>query len=68
MNWIKLPIEGEGIKLVNLDRIETIGPSDKGSSLITISGTTISSLIDFETLCNQIQPILTTTDVAGNEL
>jgi hypothetical protein len=56
--------------LVNLDFYVAINPLNGGeqSVLVGQNGTELNVDIPFETLCSHIKPILTTTDISGNEL
>jgi hypothetical protein len=56
--------------VVNLDFYVAIKPLNGGeqSVLVGQDGRELNVDIPFETLCSQIKPILTTTDISGNEI
>jgi hypothetical protein len=62
--------EKGNIKLINLDYFQKIEPTNEGNQSILFQqdGNYIIADISFETLSNHIKPILTTSDLSGNEL
>jgi hypothetical protein len=70
MNWIKVPTKGEGDKLINLDFIVRIEPGvEKEDTNFVHNDSSVTIItVPFETIINQIKPILTTTDLSGNQL
>jgi hypothetical protein len=71
MAFIKVPVNGEGEKIINLDFVTKI-QSDKGENTCNffgVNGELIATVeLSLETITNKIAPILTTTDNAGNAL
>lgn len=67
----KESVKGEqNTKIINLDFCQTIEPIDNGeqSILFQQDGRYVIADIPFEILSNHIKPILTVTDLSGNEL
>ena len=71
MAFIKVPVNGEGEKLINLDLVAKI-ESDKGENacnFISLTGDIIANVqLSFAYITSVIAPILTTADASGYEI